>query len=369
MPPTLRRLLLGALTATCATAPSLVAVAPPAWAAEPRAHTVSTVAATVRVDGVLRVRTGPSTATAPVGTVRDGARLAVFCAVPGQQVRGSVRTTAQWDRIGGSRYVSHAYVRTAAAVPSCAPPAVTGTVRSADGPVRLRTGPSTAFPVHGSAAPGTRLSLACATTGEFIAGATATKQWDRLSDGRYVAHAYVSAAALPRCAAGTVPASPPAQLTNGQFIAAAVPGAQRGWREFGVPPSVTIAQAILESGWGRSALAATDHNYFGIKCFGGPGPIARGCHTYRTTECDAAGRCFPTEATFRTYAVAADSYRDHGRFLRHNSRYARAFAYTRSADAFLWHIWKAGYATDPDYYRKVTGLMAAYDLDRYDTWR
>jgi flagellar protein FlgJ len=222
--------------------------------------------------------------------------------------------------------------------------------------------------VQGSAGSGTRLSLSCAVAGESVTGSLGTTaQWDRLTDGRYVSHAYVSSAALPRCA-GRPPAAP-VTMTNAQFIAMAVPGAQRGWRQFGVPASVTIAQAILESGWGRSALSASDRNYFGIKCFGGPGPIAKGCHTYQTFECTKAGTCFTTSASFRTYAVAADSFRDHGRFLRTNSRYKPAFAHTRNANEFLRQVWKAGYATDPEYVGKVIGLMRAYHLYRYDIWR
>jgi flagellar protein FlgJ len=133
-----------------------------------------------------------------------------------------------------------------------------------------------------------------------------------------------------------------------------------------VPASVTIAQAIMESGWARRALSATDRNYFGIKCFGDPGPIATGCHAYRTWECDSKGRCFTTTASFRAYATAADSYVDHGRFLRTNSRYAGAFRYNRNADEFARRIWKAGYATDPRYVAKLTGLMRQYHLYRFD---
>jgi flagellar protein FlgJ len=195
----------------------------------------------------------------------------------------------------------------------------------------------------------------------------ATAQWDKLTDGRYVSHAHIDSGHVPWCA-GSAPV-PTTTMTNAEFIAASVPGAQRGWREYGVPPSVTIAQAILESGWGRSKLSYYDRNYFGIKCFGTPGKIAKSCHTYRTTECDKAGKCFATEATFRVYASMADSYRDHGYFLRTNKRYNGAFQYTKDANRFLVTMWKAGYATDPRYDVKLKALMSAYNLYRYDTWR
>jgi flagellar protein FlgJ len=292
----------------------------------------------------------------------------IACAVAGQRVNGTVRTSARWDRLASGQYVAHAYVRGAGTVPSCGPASVAGLVRTGDGPVRLRTGPSRAFPANGSVASGARLRLVCAATGERVNGTVrTTAQWDRLADGRYVSHGYVTSSTLPRCA-GRAPTAP-VTMTNAQFIASAVPGAQRGWRRYGVPASVTIAQAILESGWGRSALSSTDRNYFGIKCFGGPGPVASGCHTYRTWECDKAGRCFTTSASFRTYARAADSFVDHGHFLRHNSRYRPAFAYGHKPDEFARRIWKAGYATDPKYVAKLKAIMKTHHLYQYDPHR
>jgi len=199
----------------------------------------------------------------------------------------------------------------------------------------------------------------------------ATTQWNRLTDGTYISHAYVVTPTLHICpgASATPPASTPA-LTPAEFIAAAVPGAQAGWRQYGVPASTTIAQAILESGWGRSGLAVNHRNYFGIKCQSGRyGALANGCYTYRTQECTKAGKCFTTTGSFRTYATMAHSFRDHGNFLKVNSRYKPAFGYTRNANKFIWNVWKAGYATDPNYYTKVTGIMTKNKLYQYDTWK
>jgi flagellum-specific peptidoglycan hydrolase FlgJ len=64
-----------------------------------------------------------------------------------------------------------------------------------------------------------------------------------------------------------------------------------------------------------------------------------------------------------------NSFRDHGSFLKVNSRYKPAFVYSRNANLFIWNVWKAGYATDPNYYTKVTGVMAANSLYQYDTWK
>jgi len=246
-----------------------------------------------------------------------------------------------------------------------------GTVHSADGKVNIRTGPSTSAPVKRTVTDGAKVFGVCGVVGTLVTGTVrTTTQWDRLTDGTYISHAYVVTPTLHLCPGASAPPSASPEITPEQFLAAAVPGAQQGWREYGVPASVTIAQAILESGWGRSSLSATDRNYFGIKCQNGQyGTLASGCHVYRTTECAKDGTCFATAASFRTYATMARSFRDHGNFLRVNSRYKPAFAYTKDANKFIWQVWKAGYATDPNYYTKITSLMAKNNLYQYDVWK
>jgi flagellum-specific peptidoglycan hydrolase FlgJ len=244
-----------------------------------------------------------------------------------------------------------------------------GTVRSSDGKVNIRTAPSTSAPVKRSVLNGAKVNGVCGVVGSLVTGTVrSTTQWNRLSDGTYISHAYVVTPTLHICPGASAKAVVP--MTTAQFLAAAAPGAQQGWRQFGVPASVTMAQAILESGWGRSGLSTADKNYFGIKCQNGAyGKIANGCHVYTTQECTKAGTCFTTTGAFRTYASMAHSFRDHGSFLRVNSRYKPAFAYTKDANKFIWQVWKAGYATDPNYYTKVTALMASYNLYKYDTWK
>jgi flagellar protein FlgJ len=378
---TTRRLLTGPLLAAAIGAGLVVA---------PAAAQAAGATATVRVSGTLTLRSAPTTASPAAGTLSNNARIAIDCVITGQQVKGSVRTTTTWDRLTDGRYVSHAYVLATGtlrrctstspqAVPVKAKPVtapatstvITGTVQSGDGSVNLRTGPSTTATVTGTVANGSKVALLCGVVGDMVNGTVrSTTQWNRLKDGRYISHAYVVTPTLHLCkdARGVAPVA--TNLTNAEFIKAAVPGAQRGWREFGVPPSVTIAQAILESGWGRSGLASRDRNYFGIKCFDGRyGAIASGCHTYKTQECTKAGNCFNTSASFRTYSSMTNSFRDHGNFLKVNSRYKPAFSYTRDANKFIWNVWKAGYATDPNYYTKITGIMSAHKLYQYDTWK
>jgi hypothetical protein len=155
--------------------------------------------------------------------------------------------------------------------------------------------------------------------------------------------------------------------TGNAFLDRAVQSAQAGHDEYGVPVSVTAAQAALESGWGESSLSANYHNHFGFKCTSAddPGPIAVGCVALTTRECNASG-CYNTTAHFRRYNSMADSFRDHNRLLATAPRYATAMQYVHNPRQFIREVHRAGYATDPDYATKVIDIMDQYDLYRYD---
>jgi hypothetical protein len=373
--------------------PLLVLAAGAGAALAPGIAHAAGVTATIQVRGTLMVREEPTLDSTVVGTLIGGQQVIALCSVTGPSVQGATRTTTQWDKLAVGGFITDAYVSSAKAIEPCATPqaqkieakpavpkpaaATTkykiGTVRSADGKVNIRTGPSPSSPVKRTVLTGAKVQEVCGVVGTLVTGTVrTTTQWNRLTDGTYISHAYVVTPTLHLCpgASATPPASTPA-LTPAQFLAAAVPGAQQGWRDYGVPASVTIAQAVLESGWGRSSLSTVDKNFFGIKCQNGRyGTLATGCHVYNTTECGStAASCFATSAAFRTYATMANSIRDHGNFLKVNSRYKPAFVYTKDANKFIWTVWKAGYATDPNYFTKVTGLMAAYNLYQYDSWK
>jgi flagellum-specific peptidoglycan hydrolase FlgJ len=249
------------------------------------------------------------------------------------------------------------------------------------GKLSVRSGAANWHPQTRALKNGTKVTVVCKVTGQYIRGKVRrTAQWDRLALGDYISHAYVAGnPKLPTCAAPAVAAAPTqtvisqpwsvvepnGSMTTAQFIAASVPGAQQSQREHRVPASVTIAQAILESGWGKSALAHFDKNYFGMKCFT-QGVYANGCRTHSTAECTPAGACFSTNASFRTYASVVNSFRDHGALLATNPRYARAFNYITNANQFAAEIHVAGYATDPQYTTKLVAIMARYNLYQYD---
>ena len=221
-----------------------------------------------------------------------------------------------------------------------------------------------------------KVSIECKVNGQYVKGRVRpTTQWDRLTDGKYVSHAHVSTSrSIPPCAppppppragtAGTVRHNGPlTTVSNAAFLDAAAGPAQASQREFKVPASVTLAQAILESGWGRSKLSFNDRNYFGMKCFGNPGTIAVSCHDYVTKECNQATlACWTTVASFRVYNSPTDSFRDHGRQLATLTRYTAAFNYPKNPNQFAAEVHKAGYATDPNYTTKLVGIMQKYDL-------
>jgi hypothetical protein len=234
------------------------------------------------------------------------------------------------------------------------------TVRTAGTVLNVRTGPGTSYATVGTVAPGAGLTVACQVAGERISGATGTTaQWDLLASGGYVSHAYISGGPAAAACPSAAPQDGPA------YIAAVAPLARTWARSSGIPASVTIAQAILESGWGRSALSRDGNSQFGIKCFGGPGAVAVGCRSYHSSEC-VNGKCFPTTASFRMYRTMADSFQDHDRFLRLNSRYALALQARGNPDLFAVRLQQAGYATDPGYAAKLTGIIHGYHLEQFD---
>jgi flagellum-specific peptidoglycan hydrolase FlgJ len=123
----------------------------------------------------------------------------------------------------------------------------------------------------------------------------------------------------------------------------------------GIPASITLGQAILESGAGTGPLSAQANNHFGIKC-----------HKEWTGESirytdDAENECF------RKYSDPADSFRDHSYFLTSRPRYSSLFQ-LRNDDYVSWAkgLKAAGYATDPKYPEKLIGLIERYQLGKYD---
>ena len=124
----------------------------------------------------------------------------------------------------------------------------------------------------------------------------------------------------------------------------------------GVPASITLAQGLLESAAGESALAVKANNHFGIKCHND----WRGKKMHR--DDDKVGECF------RVYPNVEASYRDHSDFLRFRDRYKKLFE-LQPTDYMGWArgLKEAGYATDPNYADKLIKVIEDYDLYKFDS--
>ena len=146
---------------------------------------------------------------------------------------------------------------------------------------------------------------------------------------------------------------------NANFLLSIHDAALDGWRQFGVLPSVTAAQAILESAWGQSALATQGHNLFGIK-----GSYNGQSITMRTAEYGNGGYYYINDA-FRKYPSNYESIVDHGRFLATNSRYNNLL-WKKDYTVVTQYLHADGYATDPKYASSLNNVIRTYNLDAWD---
>ena len=132
--------------------------------------------------------------------------------------------------------------------------------------------------------------------------------------------------------------------------------AQAEMKKYGIPASIKLGQAILETNAGSSPLAVRHNNHFGMKCFSRdcqPGH----CANFR----DDSHKDF-----FRKYPSAWESFRSHSELLQ-GERYRRLFQ-LKPTDYAGWAqgLQKAGYATDKKYAEKLIGLIETLELYRYD---
>lgn len=149
------------------------------------------------------------------------------------------------------------------------------------------------------------------------------------------------------------------QNRNSSFLLSIYQAALDGWHQYGVLPSVTAAQAILESAWGESGLATQGHNLFGIKgSYNGQSIIMR------TAEYGAGGYYYINDA-FRRYPSNYESVVNHGRFLASNSRYHNLL-WQRNYAVVTDDLHTDGYATAPTYSSSLNNVIRTYGLDDWD---
>lgn len=141
-----------------------------------------------------------------------------------------------------------------------------------------------------------------------------------------------------------------------EFVETMLPMAEKAAARLGVDPHYLVAQAALETGWGKSVIRQSDgsssHNLFGIKAHGGwQGESAN----VATTEF-RNGVSTRERADFRSYSSWEQSFEDYVSFLETNGRYSKALSSTDNPDTFFRELQSAGYATDPQYARKVSQI-------------
>lgn len=171
------------------------------------------------------------------------------------------------------------------------------------------------------------------------------------------APAATPAAAAATASAVAAPATAATPAQQAEFVRAMTPLAEAAGRRLGVAPETVLAHAALESGWGRHVPAAdgrSSFNFFGIKAQRGWNGAALAA---TTTEFDAAG-ARRVDAAFRGYDSAAAGVADYAGLLAGNARYAGALNTGADVGAFASALQRGGYATDPDYVRKLVATAA-----------
>ena len=160
--------------------------------------------------------------------------------------------------------------------------------------------------------------------------------------------------------ASSAPAANSQALTTSRddFISQLRPHAEQAARELGVDPNALLAQAALETGWGRSvpcnAQGECSFNLFGIKA----GSQWSGATVNVPTLEFEDGIPVRKVERFRAYDSPADSFRDYAALIRDSSRYASARGAGDNVEAFATALQQGGYATDPHYAQKIAAVAS-----------
>ena len=141
-----------------------------------------------------------------------------------------------------------------------------------------------------------------------------------------------------------------------EFVNTMLPMAKEAAARIGVDPRYLVAQAALETGWGKSVMRAQDgsssHNLFGIKA----GSSWKGDSARAITSEFRNGEMVRETAQFRSYDSYKDSFHDLVTLLQTNNRYQDVVKSADNPEQFVRELQKAGYATDPDYASKISQI-------------
>ncbi|HHQ4689579.1 flagellar assembly peptidoglycan hydrolase FlgJ [Aeromonas veronii] len=150
------------------------------------------------------------------------------------------------------------------------------------------------------------------------------------------------------------------------FVQHLMPLAKKAADKLGLSPAVLVAQAALESGWGKRVIKDGEgqmtHNLFGIKA----DPRWEGPRAVVSTLEYEEGVASRQKAAFRSYGSFEESFNDYVDFLTSGSRYKGALAKVDSPDRYFEALQQAGYATDPHYARKLKQVLRSDAIARYN---
>lgn len=154
-------------------------------------------------------------------------------------------------------------------------------------------------------------------------------------------------------------------ISNKQFIKKIAPLAKEDQKNYKISASITIAQAALESNWGKSKLASKYNNLFGVKAGENPQKVSLYTDEY------VNGKRVHVRQNFRVYNSWEDSVRAHTQLIVNGTsdqpnRYAQVRNTKNYRDAAK-ALQKGGYATDPEYAKKIIQLIEKHNLHKYDT--
>ncbi|HWK52403.1 MAG TPA: flagellar assembly peptidoglycan hydrolase FlgJ, partial [Steroidobacter sp.] len=148
----------------------------------------------------------------------------------------------------------------------------------------------------------------------------------------------------------------PVAASKTDFIRTMWPHAQKAAQELGVDPHALLAQAALETGWGKAvpcnAAGECSFNLFGIKA----GSQWSGATVNVPTLEFEQGIAVRKVERFRSYDSPADSFSDYARLIRNNPRYENALGAGANIASFASALQQGGYATDPEYARKLVAV-------------
>lgn len=149
------------------------------------------------------------------------------------------------------------------------------------------------------------------------------------------------------------------------FLKAIAPVCQRMQRQYGVLASISMAQAALESDYGRSQLGAEYNNLYGVKA-----DPADPHHVMMPTLEYIDGEWLEVEEPFKVYPSWEESIHEHAQLLTYGTSWDPNFysqvIQAESPQGQAQALQEAGYATDPDYANKLLGIIEEWDLDQYD---